>query len=366
MSSVQVVQCIESGILKANPKHVVHGFPMCDGGEGTTEIFRRIYQGQKETAHVIDAYGNPIDVTYAIVPSQNLAIMEVASCIGLNMVDRNKRNPMIANSRGVGQLLKDAVSKGYRNILLGLGGTGTNDGGMGMLQELGLRFFDASHKRLRPGIYALSQVDFIDRRNLVDWKEVKIKMAVDVKNHLLGKQGAVYTFGKQKGLYPAQLETVDRAMRHYRDKIQEFFHVDINQYEGSGSSGGIGAVLAGILKAEMVPGIQLCMQESHMEEVIAQCDVVITGEGQSDHQTLYGKVPYGIAQLAKKYDKPVFCLSGALGIGYMDLYDHGFDGVFSSADRAMDFMTALKTGPEKLENLAYSMTKTIDAMCRSR
>lgn len=364
MTSVQVVHCIQSGILKANSKHEVSLFPMCDGGEGTTEIFQAIYGGQKEKAQVLDAYGNSLEVSYAVVPDRNMAIMDVASCIGLNMVERSKRNPMIANSRGVGLLLKDAVSKGYKKILLGIGGTSTTDGGMGMLQELGLRFYDASHKRLRPGIYSLAQVDFIDKRFFVDWHDVEITIAVDVKNHLLGKQGSAYMFGKQKGLYPTQLEMVDQAMHHYRDKIQEFFGVDINQYEGSGSSGGIGAVLSGLLGARMVPGIALCMQEYHLEEVIAHSDIIITGEGQSDHQTLYGKVPYGIAQLAKKHDKPVFCLSGALGIGYMDLYDCGFDGVFSSADRAMDFMTALKTGSQKLENLAYSITKTIDAIVR--
>lgn len=366
MSSVQVCRCIRSGIQSANESHTVYEFPMCDGGEGTAEIFRNIYHGGTSTAQVLDAYGKTIEVTYGIVPEQNMAIMEVASCIGLNMVEREKRNPMIANSRGVGLLLKDAVAKGYKKILLGIGGTSTTDGGMGMLQELGLHFFDASHRRLRAGIYSLGQVDYIDKRHFVDWNDVEILIAVDVNNHLLGKQGSAYTFGKQKGLYPTQLEAVDQAMRHYRDKIYEFFHVDINQYEGSGSSGGIGAVLTGLLHAKMVPGIQLCMQEYHLEDVIAQSDIVITGEGQSDHQTLYGKVPYGVGQLAKRHGKPVFCLSGALGIGYMDLYDAGFAGVFSSADRAMDFMTALKTGPQKLENLAYSITKTIDAIAKMK
>ena len=366
MNSTKAVYTIQKGILQANPDHKVSCFPMCDGGEGTMEIFRQIYHGKLEKAKVVDAYGAPITVSYGVVPKENLAIMEVASCIGLNMVERHKRNPMIANSRGVGMMLKDAVNKGYKKILLGLGGTGTNDGGMGMLQELGLSFFDAHHKRLMAGVYALSRIDSIDDSRLVDWKDIEITLAMDVKNHLLGKQGAVYTFGRQKGFFPSQMAMVDQAMRHYRDKIQETFGIDINSFEGSGSSGGIGAVLAGLFHARFVPGIDLCIEKYRLEQVISQCDIVITGEGQSDHQTIYGKVPYGIAVLAKKYNKPVFCLSGALGVGYMDLYDHGFDGVLSSADRAMDFLTALKTGPQKLENLAFTLTKMIDAIIAIR
>lgn len=364
MTSQEVIERIKIGIHKANSDHEVAAFPMCDGGEGTMDVLCHIEKAEMVKAATIDAYGKPIEIEYGIVPQKHLAIQEVASCIGLNMTEKGKRNPMIANSRGVGRMLMDAVERGCHTIILGLGGTSTNDGGMGLLHELGIRFYDRDGHYLRSGIYSLSKVAKIDTRYFTPWDDVKILLAVDVRNHLLGPHGATYTFGRQKGLFPSQLEEIDQAMAHYARCIQHAFHVDINKIEGSGSAGGIGGVLVGILHAKMISGIELCMQESNLEEAIRKCDVVITGEGQSDEQTLYGKVPYGVCKLAKKYDRPVFCLSGALGIGYQELYQCGFDGLYSSADRAMDFLTALRYGPEKIENLAFALTKTIDAIVR--
>ena len=345
MTSQEAVQRISKGIQNANPNHEVAAFPMCDGGEGTMEILCQIEKAQIIEVQTVDAYGKPITASYGILPEKKKAIMEVASCIGLSMTEKKRRNPMIANSRGIGKMIKDAVKKGCTTIVIGLGGTATNDGGMGLLQELGLRFYDKENKSLICGAYSFLA-------------------AADVRNPLLGPKGATFTFGRQKGLFPSQLTMVDHWMRRYRDVMQKTFGIDLDAIPGGGAAGGIGAVLVGILHAQIQSGITMCMEGYQLENVIQKADIVITGEGQTDLQTRYGKVPFGVAQLAKKYHKPVLCLSGALGLGYQELYQDGFDGLYSSADRAMDFMTALKNGPEKLENLAFSITKTIDAIAR--
>ena len=183
--------------------------------------------------------------------------------------------------------------------------------------------------------------------------------ACDVKNHLLGENGATYVFGKQKGFFPNQIRKIDLGMENFRNQVRRYLHVDIDSFEGGGAAGGIGAVLIGILHATMIPGIELLLSFSDMEEQVKDCDLVITGEGQSDRQTMFGKVPVGILKVANRYEKPCICISGALGIGYQELYDLGFIGIYSIADRAMTFQQALDHAPEKLTATTYGIMKTV-------
>lgn len=291
-----------------------------------------------------------------------VAIMDAASAIGLSRTPRDRRNPMIASSSGVGMLMREAIDRGAKEIIMGLGGTATNDGGMGLLAEFGAVFYDSSRQILPPCTYSLDRIAFIDKRRCRLPRHVKITVACDVKNHLLGENGATYVFGRQKGLYRTQMVQVDEAMVHYRDKIRQTFHVDMDEQDGSGAAGGIGGLLLAVFGARMVPGIELIMEYSGLEDAIAKADMVITGEGQTDRQTLFGKVPYGVASLAKKHGVPCICLSGALGAGYEGMYDAGCIGVFSTADRAMDFTTALRTGKQKLEDLAFGIMKMTDGL----
>lgn len=359
MTSKQACQAIENGILSANPDHEVKQFPMADGGEGTADVLCDIIQGQKVSVTTIDAYGKPIESFYAT--NGKTAVMDVASCIGLNMYPRNRRNPMIASSSGVGRLMKEALDSHPQTLIIGLGGSCTNDGGMGILHEFGIRFYDHRHQLLKPNVYALNRIAYIDK---TDFKKpnTEIIIACDVRNHLLGPQGATYIFGGQKGIFENQMEQVDGWMTHYRNQIRQCFHIDLNKPEGSGAAGGIGSVLLGLFHARMIPGIELVIQQSDMETYMKECDLVFTGEGQTDAQTKYGKVPYGIAALASRYNKPVLCLSGALGKGYCQMYQEGLTGIFSTADRAMSFQQALAAGPQKLEALSYSIIKMIDGL----
>ena len=362
MSSKEVEESIKKGILKANDAHEVLTFPMADGGEGTAMVFCDIIKGKMIDVLTTDAYGKNVFTKYCISQDGNLAVMDVASCIGLNMTPKEKRNPMIASSKGVGIMMKDALSRGCKKIIIGLGGSATNDGGMGVLSEFGVRFYNSKRELLVPSVYALSQIAFVDKRYARLPKDVEIICACDVKNHLLGKNGATYVFGKQKGIYLNQMSEVERGMAHYCMKLKQTFHVNVNEFEGSGAAGGIGSVLLGVMQAKRVSGIDLVVEYSGLKEHLQNADLVITGEGQTDAQTLYGKLPLGIANLARSYSVPCVCLSGALGLGYQSLYDEGMIGIFSSADRAMSFQMALQTGSEKLEALAFSLTKFMDGI----
>ena len=358
-----------TGVLLAQAAREI--FPGCeyvqtmvaDGGEGTTDAVLAAAGGTKVSLSVHGPLGHITRCSYGLLDSQR-AVMEMAAASGLPLVSDAQKDPRLTSTYGTGEMIADALKRGLRDISIAVGGSATNDGGMGLLQELGLRFYDKENKSLICGAYSLGKIDHIDTSRFMDLDHVKILAAADVRNPLLGPKGATFTFGRQKGLFPSQLTMVDHWMRRYRDVMQKTFGIDLDTIPGGGAAGGIGAVLAGILHAQIQSGITMCIEGYQLENVIQKADIVITGEGQTDLQTRYGKVPFGVAQLAKKYHKPVLCLSGALGLGYQELYQDGFDGLYSSADRAMDFMTALKNGPEKLENLAFSITKTIDAIAR--
>lgn len=359
MSSREVANRIEQGIHQAKADVETISYVIADGGEGTVEAFDQTCGGVKQQVHTTDAYGKKIVSEYTLIEDGTTAVIEVANIIGLNMHEREKRMPFFGSSFGVGTVILDAVNKGCKKIIIGLGGSATNDGGMGLLQCLGCRFYDHEHKYLSPQAMNLEKIRYIDFHRLNKLEGIELIAACDVKNHLLGQQGATFVFGKQKGFYPNQLKKIDAGMENYRNHILRYTQIDINQFEGGGAAGGIGAVLIGILNARMTPGIELLLSYSDMEDMVKDCDLVITGEGQSDRQTMFGKVPVGILNLANRYQKPTICISGALGIGYMDLFELGFIGIYSISDRAMTFQQALENAPEKLSAATYSIMKTI-------
>ena len=359
LKSEEVAYHVEQGIHRFDDTIDVISYAIGDGGEGSAEAFAKSCQGIMVKTGATDAYGKKIITEYALIENGQTAVIEVASIIGLSMTPKERRTPFFGSSFGVGTVMLDAVNRGCKKIILALGGSATNDGGMGLLQALGCRFYDNRHKYLSPQAVNLDKIKYIDFNRLNRLDGIEIIAACDVKNHLLGKNGATYVFGKQKGFYPNQIKQVDEAMHNYRDQIQRYLDIDINAYEGGGAAGGIGSVVIGILHAKMVSGIQLLFQYCDIEQAIQACDLVITGEGQSDRQTIYGKVPVGVLEIANRYRKPTLCISGALGLGYQELYDLGFIGIFSIADRAMSFQQALDQAGEKMEAAVYTIMKTI-------
>ncbi len=359
LKSEEVAYHVEQGIHRFDDTIDVISYAIGDGGEGSAEAFAKSCQGIMVKTGATDAYGKKIITEYALIENGQTAVIEVASIIGLSMTPKERRTPFFGSSFGVGTVMLDAVNRGCKKIILALGGSATNDGGMGLLQALGCRFYDNRHKYLSPQAVNLDKIKYIDFNRLNRLDGIEIIAACDVKNHLLGENGATYVFGKQKGFYPNQIKQVDEAMHNYRDQIQRYLDIDINAYEGGGAAGGIGSVVIGILHAKMVSGIQLLFQYCDIEQAIQACDLVITGEGQSDRQTMYGKVPVGVLEIANRYRKPTLCISGALGLGYQELYDLGFIGIFSIADRAMSFQQALDQAGEKMEAAVYTIMKTI-------
>ncbi|NBJ63907.1 glycerate kinase [bacterium c-19] len=359
LKSEEVAYHVEQGIHRFDDTIDVISYAIGDGGEGSAEAFAKSCQGIMVKTGATDAYGKKIITEYALIENGQTAVIEVASIIGLSMTPKERRTPFFGSSFGVGTVMLDAVNRGCKKIILALGGSATNDGGMGLLQALGCRFYDNRHKYLSPQAVNLDKIKYIDFNRLNRLDGIEIIAACDVKNHLLGENGATYVFGKQKGFYPNQIKQVDEAMHNYRDQIQRYLDIDINAYEGGGAAGGIGSVVIGILHAKMVSGIQLLFQYCDIEQAIQACDLVITGEGQSDRQTIYGKVPVGVLEIANRYRKPTLCISGALGLGYQELYDLGFIGIFSIADRAMSFQQALDQAGEKMEAAVYTIMKTI-------
>lgn len=358
MSSKEVNQIMAKAILDVNEDIEVAVFPMGDGGEGTSEAFVEACGGTIIKKRVHDAYFKFKEIGYGIIDDGDTAVIEVASCVGLNMYPKEKRHPLYATSYGVGELLLDAKLQGVKKIIIGLGGSATNDGGMGMLHALGARFYDKENKMLHANAKNLSEVERIDLSDFDALEGIEIIAACDVSNKLLGKDGATYVFGHQKGLFPNQIKRVDDSMRSYAAKFLPLGY-DIASVEGSGAAGGIGGALV-LVQAHMSGGLELLCSYSDLEDQIAASDLIVTGEGQSDYQTLYGKVPFGIVNIAHKYNKPCICISGALGLEYTKLYDLGFIGIYSIADRAMTFEQALAAAPEKLYASTYSIFKTIN------
>ncbi|MEG0314859.1 MAG: glycerate kinase [Erysipelotrichaceae bacterium] len=361
LSSNEVAKHLASGILQENPNHQVISYAIGDGGEGTLEAFYETCHGKYIKVKTVDAYLKKIEAQYVLIDNDKTAVIEVAQIIGLAMYPREKRMPMYASSYGVGLVLIDAFKKGVTKIIIGLGGSSTCDGGMGLLQALGAKFYDNKQNELNPQAVNLENIDRIDVENLYDFKGIELIAACDVKNQLLGESGATYVFGKQKGLYPNQMKRIENGMHNYVNRMYQQTKIDLNACIGGGAAGGIGTALISMLNAKMERGIELLLSYSDIEDEIADCDLVITGEGQSDLQTKYGKVPVGILEIATKYNKPVICISGALGLEYRSLYDLGFIGIYSIADRAMSFQQALDNAAPKLEATAYAIIKTIEA-----
>lgn len=358
MSSNKANQCIKKGIKKVNKNNEVYTYSIGDGGEGTMRAFHESMNGKLISCKVKDAYFKDIDVEYTLIEQGKTAVIDVASVIGLNQYERDERRPLYATSYGVGQLLLDAKNRKVKRIIIGLGGSSTNDGGMGLLNAIGVRFYDANHEYLKTSAFSLNQVKYVDFKPMINFDNIEIIVASDVKNKLLGKDGATYAFGKQKGLKPNQIRGVEQGMKNYADCFK-YKGYDLNNIIGGGAAGGIGAVLCAVLKGKIQSGLELLFKYNHIEDKIKEVDLVITGEGQSDYQTAFGKAPVGVLNLAKKYNKPCLCISGALGIDYEKLYDEGFIGIFSIADRAMSFKQALACAPEKLEQTTYSIIKLI-------
>lgn len=361
MTAKEVCDAMEKGIKEADSAAEVIKVPMADGGEGTVDSLVDATQGQRVIVEVTGPLGNKISAYYGILGNGTTAVIEMAKASGLEIVEKKKRNPMITTTFGTGELIRDALDHNVKEIIIGLGGSSTNDGGSGMAQALGAKLLDQNNHQIPFGGGNLDKLDKIDISNLDSrLQDVKIILASDVTNPLIGKDGASRVFGPQKGATPEMVEKLENNLQHYAKIVKRDLNKEVALVSGAGAAGGLGAGLMAFTNCEMRRGVDLAIEVTKLEEKIRDADYVFTGEGGTDFQTKFGKTPYGVAKLGKKYHKPVISLAGYLGEGIDSLYSEGFTAIFGIIPGACDLSTALKNGPSNVARTTENIVRLLN------
>lgn len=361
MTAKEVCDAMEKGIKEADSAAEVIKVPMADGGEGTVDFLVDATQGQRVIVEVTGPLGNKISAYYGILGNGTTAVIEMAKASGLEIVEKKKRNPTITTTFGTGELIRDALDHNVKEIIIGLGGSSTNDGGSGMAQALGAKLLDQNNHQIPFGGGNLDKLDKIDISNLDSrLQDVKIILASDVTNPLIGKEGASRVFGPQKGATPEMVEKLENNLQHYAKIVKRDLNKEVALVSGAGAAGGLGAGLMAFTTCEMRRGVDIAIEVTKLEEKIRDADYVFTGEGGTDFQTKFGKTPYGVAKLGKKYHKPVISLAGYLGEGIDSLYSEGFTAIFGIIPRACDLSTALKNGPSNVARTTENIVRLLN------
>ena len=312
LSSMEAGMAIKDGILAAKPDAEVIVKPLADGGEGTTDALIEGMNGERIDLTVTGPMHTPVDAYYGYLKDTNTAVMEMASAAGITLVPDSEKNPLLATSYGVGEMINDAIQRGCRNFIIGIGGSVTNDGGIGMLKALGVRFLDENDEDAGEGGQALAKVARIDVSGMNPLlKECHIQVACDVNNPLCGENGSTYVYGPQKGVTEDMKKTLDEAMAHFARVTSETLENDYLNTPGAGAAGGLGYAFLAYTGAALTPGIELILDAVGLEEELSGANVVVTGEGRLDFQTAMGKAPVGVARLAKKYNAKVIAFAGS-------------------------------------------------------
>lgn len=391
LSSMEAGRAAEEGIKRVYPTATVVVKPLADGGEGTTEVLIDGLSGTKEEIIVTGPMGDPVvayygtavrnmmisdsgnDINYEPVSpegsrrkedaeprGERICFMEMACASGITLVRDEERNPLKATTFGLGEMILHAVKDSIKDFIIGIGGSATNDGGLGMLKALGVRFLDRDGNEVWEGANALGQITEIDVSQMApELSNCRFRVACDVTNPLCGENGATYIYGPQKGISEEQKEPVDKAMRHYGKKVLETFHKDESFMDepGAGAAGGLGFAFLTFLNAELIPGVSLLLDVTAIEEELRNADIVLTGEGQLDGQTAMGKAPVGVATLAKKHGKKVLAFSGSITEDAKACHEAGIDAYFPiirgvcSLDEAMNRESAKRNMADAVEEV---------------
>lgn len=364
MTAKEVCVAMEKGIRKVfSDAEIVH-VPMADGGEGTVESLVDATNGYKEYVEVQGPLPKQkVRAYYGILEDKKTAVIEMAQASGLMLVDPKVRNPLVTTTYGTGELIKAALNKGVSTIIIGIGGSATVDGGIGMAQALGVKFTDKYENNIEPTGSNLAKIDKISMENLDKRvKKVNFIIASDVENILTGKKGAAAVFGPQKGATPDEVELLDKGLIHYAEIIRRDIGKNVEDIAGSGAAGGLGAGLIAFLDAKLQSGVEVVANTVELAEKISQADYVFTGEGGMDFQTKYGKTPFGVAQVAKKYQKPVFAEAGYLGERIEELYDIGISAIFGIVDKSESIEESLEKGPQNVERTTENIARLISSI----
>lgn len=330
LSALEVATQIEAGFRTVFPDALYVKLPVADGGEGTVEAMVAATAGTIIHVKVTGPLGEPVKAFYGLSGDQSCAFIEMAAASGLELVPLAQRNPLKTTSYGTGELIRNALDQGVRHFIIGIGGSATNDGGAGMVQALGARLINRDGQQIEFGGRSLADLAQIEITGLDSRiKECHFEVACDVTNPLTGENGASAIFGPQKGATPAMVIELDNALKHYAWVIKRDLNIDVEQVSGGGAAGGMGAALQAFLGADLRQGIDIVTEALGLDELIKDATLVITGEGRIDSQTIHGKVPIGVARVAKRYNKPVIGIAGSLTNDVDVVYSHGLDAVFS-------------------------------------
>ncbi|CAI1056669.1 Glycerate kinase [Serratia quinivorans] len=356
LSAMAVAEAIERGFRQIYPQVQYVKLPMADGGEGTVDSMVAATGGEIVRVEVSGPLGQPVSAFYGLLGEGETAVIEMAAASGLHLAPKGQRDPRITTSYGTGELILAALERGVKTIILGIGGSATNDGGAGMMQALGARLLDDQQQPLPPGGAALARLAQIDL-SAVDprLRQVSVTAACDVDNPLCGPHGASAVFGPQKGATPEMVTQLDAALSHFGSLLQQATGREVLNAPGAGAAGGMGAALLGMLNARLRPGIEIVIETLRLEEALRDADLVITGEGRLDSQSIHGKTPIGVARVAKRHGLPVIGIAGSLSKDYQVVHQHGIDAAFSVLDRVVTLEEALTDAADNLEVTARNV-----------
>lgn len=359
MSAREICDNIEIGLKRAKEELDIVKIPMADGGEGTLETLVEANQGIIINTFAKDPLFRRIRCQYGII-NDDTAVIEMSRASGLTLLEEEERNPMFTTTFGTGELILHGLDLGIRKFIIGLGGSATNDGGIGLLRALGIRFLDDNNIEVELNGGGLNLIRDIDISKLDERiKESNFIIASDVDNVMTGTNGAAFVYGPQKGANSLMVQALDRGLRNYCYVINQKLGIDVENIKGAGAAGGLGGGLIAFLNGKIDKGIDIIIKNSNLEESIRDADLVITGEGRMDYQTQFGKAAYGVGRLARAMNIPVLAICGSLGDGYEELLDNGFSAIFSIADRPMNEGEAMKRSKFLVQNAAENLMRVI-------
>ncbi|MGN7893325.1 glycerate kinase [Bacillus sp. 22475] len=350
LKAIEVCEAIERGFRAIFPNAKYVKIPIGDGGEGTVESLVDATGGRIISISVTGPLRESVQAFYGMSKDKKTAFIEMAAASGLQHVPVEKRNPLITTTKGTGELILHALNQGAEYIILGLGGSATNDGGAGMLAALGVRFINDKGEVIDPSGGTLHSIVVIDFSQMDPrLKGIKIEAACDVDNPLFGMQGASFVFGRQKGANIEMMKELDENLKHYANILKRYVSSDVSEIPGAGAAGGMGVAVISVLKGDLRRGIEIVLDYTNFDKHIEDADLIITGEGRIDEQTAYGKAPVGVAGRAKRFSVPVIAIGGSVSSDYSAVYEKGIDAVFSITTRPMTLEEAYRVAEENIE-----------------
>jgi len=362
LTAKQVAQSMRKGFEKVYPDAEYVNVPMADGGEGTVQSLVDAKNGEIVTEEVVNPLGGTTDAHFGLIDDGTVAVIEMAEASGIQFINRFTQNPYVTTTFGTGQLIKSAIKHGAKTIIIGIGGSATNDGGAGMAQALGAHLLDETGTELQYGGAMLKKLDKIDVSEMMpELNDVKVVIASDVTNPLTGPNGASHVFGPQKGANPEMVDFLDEALSHYADILKRDLNSDLEEVPGAGAAGGLGAGLLAFTNSEMRSGVEIVVDYTELKEKVRDADIVVTGEGQIDFQTKFGKTPIGVAKATKAVnpDATVIAIAGSVGEKISELYPLGIDAIFTCVPGVEELSKAIQDTDKNLQQVSENIARLI-------